>query len=55
MLTNGDRYAYALENEIVVSRSVIIMGHPATLPTIDAQHLGAPRVFRVTVGRELGR
>lgn len=49
VLTNANAGAYALEKEIVVSRPVVIMGHPVVYPKIDAHAKKAVRAFRVTV------
>ena len=52
VLTNGKVGAYALEKEIVVSRPVVIMGHPVIYPYIDAHAKRAERAFRVTVSKQ---
>jgi hypothetical protein len=47
ILTNSARDAYVLEEEIVVRRSVVIMGNSIMLPYIDCAE--AVRGFRVVV------
>lgn len=47
ILTNTAREAYVFEEEIVVRRSVVIMGNSITLPYIDCSE--AVRAFRVVV------
>jgi hypothetical protein len=48
VLTNGDPDAYALEEDLQVTRYVRVMGNPAVLPTIDGGD--AIRCFTVGVG-----
>lgn len=40
---------YALPKQIVVRRRVLIMGHPFTLPVLDASLFPAERAIRVAV------
>lgn len=52
ILTNTARDAYVLKEEIVVRRSVVIMGNSITLPYIDCSE--AVRAFRVAVRGDRG-
>lgn len=52
ILTNTARDAYVFEEEIVVRRSVVIMGNSITLPYIDCSE--AVRAFRVAVRGDRG-
>jgi len=46
-LINPDPEAYLLKEEIVISRTLTIMGDSGTLPLIDCRH--SERCFRVMV------
>ena len=48
ILTSSARQAYVMEDEIVISRPVVIMGNALTLPYIDCA--AAIRAFRVVAG-----
>lgn len=52
ILTNTARDAYVFEEEIVVRRSVVIMGNSIMLPYIDCSE--AVRAFRVAVRGDRG-
>ena len=51
ILTNIEEGAYALQDQINVTRRVLVMGHPAALPTINAAD--AIRGFLVMVRKEV--
>jgi len=48
ILTSSERLAYVLEEEIVISRRVVVMGNSVLLPYIDCG--GSIRAFRVVPG-----
>ena len=51
ILTSSERLAYVLEEEIVISRPVVVMGNSVLLPYIDCG--GSIRAFRVVPGGHL--